>query len=84
MKQMIDIPIGIDLVPFWANIFLYSYEEEFMSSLTSSKKVKARHVHCTQRFIDDLHVNNCWWGIRKVFFGNISKRVGVKGLALEP
>ena len=55
---MIDIPLGIDLVPFWANIFLYSYEEEFMSSLTSSKKVKARHVHCTQRFIDDLHVNN--------------------------
>ena len=46
--------MGIDPAPFWANLFLYFYEEEYMKSLISSDKVKARHFHCTKRFIDDL------------------------------
>ena len=28
MKQAIGIPMGIDPAPFWANLFLYSYEGE--------------------------------------------------------
>ena len=38
MKQAMGIPVGIDPAPFWANLFLYSYEEEYMSSLISSDK----------------------------------------------
>ena len=54
MRQTIGIPMGIDPAPFWANLFLYSYEKEYMDSLLATDKVKARHFHSTKRFIDDL------------------------------
>ena len=54
IQQVIGIPMGIDPAPFWANLFLYTYEEEYMSSLISTDKVKARHFHSCKRFIDDL------------------------------
>ena len=54
IKQTIGIPMGIDPAPFWANLFLYSYEEKYMTALILSDKVKARHFHSTKRFIDDL------------------------------
>ena len=58
MKQAIGIPMGIDPAPFWTNLFLYSYEAEYMSSLISSDKVKARHFHSAKHFIDDLSAIN--------------------------
>ena len=54
LRQAIGIPMGIDPAPFWANLFLYFYEEKHISDLISSDKVKARHFHSTMRFIDDL------------------------------
>ena len=54
LKQAIGIPMGIDPAPFWANLFLYFYENKFITSLISTDKVKARHFHSTNRFIDDL------------------------------
>ena len=54
MKKAIRIPMGIDPTQFWANLFLYSYENQCMSSLISSDKIKARHFHSTKHFIDDL------------------------------
>ena len=58
LKQDIGIPMGIDPAPFWANLFLYTYESEFISNLIKSgpnqDKAKARHFHSTKRFIDDL------------------------------
>ena len=54
MKEAISIPLGIDPAPFWANLFLHSCEEEYMSSLISSDKIKTRHFHSTECFIDDL------------------------------
>ena len=54
MRQAIGIPMGIDPAPFWANLFLYAYENEFISDLISTSKVKARHFLSTKRFIDDL------------------------------
>ena len=50
-RQKISIPMGIDPAPFWANLFLYTYENECMSELISNDKVKARHFHTTKRFI---------------------------------
>lgn len=46
VKQMFDNPIIIDPAPFWANIFLYSYEEKYMSYVFPPNKVKARHFYC--------------------------------------
>ncbi len=54
MCQVIGIPMGIDPAPFWANLFLYQYEQRYMSKLIEEDKVKARHFHSTKRFIDDL------------------------------
>ena len=52
MKQAIGITMG--LVPFWANLFLFTYEKEFMLSLVSFDKTKAKHFHLIKNFIDDL------------------------------
>ena len=46
--------MGIDPIPLWANIFLYTYENKYMSELISNDKVKERHFQATQRFIDNL------------------------------
>ena len=54
LRQAIGIPMGIDPAPFWANLFLYAYETNYMSNLISSDKAKARRFHSTKRFIDDL------------------------------
>ena len=54
LRQAIGIPMGIDPAPFWANLFLYAYEVNYMSDLIASDKVKARHFHSIKRFIDDL------------------------------
>ena len=54
LRQAIGIPMGIDPAPFWANLFLYSYENTYMTDLIASDKRKARHFHSTKRFIDDL------------------------------
>ena len=52
LRQKIDIPMRIDPAPFWANFFSYTYENEYMSKLSSNDKVVARHFHGTKRFID--------------------------------
>ena len=54
LRQSIGIPMGMDPAPFWANLFLYTYEHEYMTKMMGEDKVKARHFHSTNRFIDDL------------------------------
>ena len=54
LRQAIGIPMGIDPAPFWANLFLYAYEVNYMADLIASDKVKACHFHSIKRFIDDL------------------------------
>ena len=58
LRQKIDVPMGIDPAPFWANLFLYTYENEYMSELISNDKVNARHFLATKRFIGDLGTLN--------------------------
>ena len=58
LRQKIGIPMGIDPAQFWANLFLYTYKNEYMSEPVSNDKVKARHFHATERFIDDLGTLN--------------------------
>ena len=46
----------IDPAPFWANFFLYTYENQYMSELISNDKVEACYFHAI--FIDDLGTLN--------------------------
>ena len=47
LRQKIYIPIRIDPTLFRANLFLYTYENEYMSELISNDKAKVRHFHET-------------------------------------
>ena len=58
LRQKTGIPMGIEPAPFWANLFLYTYEKEYTSQFISNDKVKARHFHATKLFIDDLGTLN--------------------------
>jgi len=52
-RQVIGIPMGIDPAPFWANLYLYYYEEKHVTSLTKSDSLRARFYKYAARFIDD-------------------------------
>ena len=59
-QQIVGIPMGTNCAPLLADIFLYSYEAEFMQSLLSAgKKRLASQFNFTYRYIDDvLSINN--------------------------
>ena len=45
--------MGIDPAPFWANLYLYHYEEQFISKLITTDKARAKKFLNASRFIDD-------------------------------
>ena len=45
--------MGIDPAPFWANLYLYSYEKSHIMELKSSSTALARKYKHASRFIDD-------------------------------
>ena len=59
-QQIIGIPMGTNFAPPLVNIFLYSYEAEFIQSLLSAcRKRLASQFNFTYRNIDDvLSINN--------------------------
>ena len=59
-QQIVDIPMGTNCASLLADIFLYSYEAEFIQSLLSNGKKKlASLFNFTYRYIDDvLSINN--------------------------
>ena len=59
-QQIIGIPMGTNRAPLLADIFLYSYEAEFIQSLLSAgRKRLASQFNFTYRYIDDaLSINN--------------------------
>ena len=58
-RQCIRIPMGTNCAPLLANLFLYSYEVEFLRSMKKSNKKLAKTFNLTSRYIDDLiSVNN--------------------------
>ena len=70
MRQKVGIPMGIDPAPFWANLFLYTYEYNYIKELIKTDRVKAKHFHSTFRFIDDLCILNDGG-----MFGNVFKDI---------
>ena len=57
-KQDISIPTGIDLVPFWANLFFFFFffESTYIKQIISNGPSKP--CYGVSRFIDDLCVIN--------------------------
>ena len=53
LRQIIGIPMGIDPAPFWANLYLYYYEEKHVTSLMKTDSFRARLYKYAARFIDD-------------------------------
>ena len=55
-QQMVGIPpLGTDCAPLLADLFLYSYENEFLDKLIKEGKRKlARKFNLSYRYIDDL------------------------------
>ena len=56
--QIIGIPMGPDLAPFFADIFLYYYESKWMNELKKNDHIRARKLCNIFRFIDDLNALN--------------------------
>ena len=48
------IPMGIDSVIFWANLYLSKHECDFMVKLIQEGTIWAKKFHETFQFIDDL------------------------------
>ena len=59
-QQIIGIPMGTNCAPLLADLFLYSYEAEFIQQLQKSvAKKQCRAFNLTYRYIDDvLSINN--------------------------
>ena len=53
-RQVIGIPMGSDPAPFMANLFLFYYENKWISNLKKENFAKAHLFRNTFRFIDDL------------------------------
>ena len=59
-QQVVGIPMGTNCAPLLADLFLYSYESEFLQKHVKDKKIhEARAFNFTYRYIDDvLSINN--------------------------
>ena len=54
-RQMVGIPMGTNCAPLLADLFLYSYKNEFLDKLIKEGKRKlARRFNLSYRYIDDL------------------------------
>ena len=54
-RQMVGIPMGTNCAPLLADLFLYSYENEFSDKLIKEGRRKlARKFNLSYRYIDDL------------------------------
>ena len=71
--------MGIDPAPFRTNLFLHTYENQSMTKLISNNKTKARHLHSTKRFTDDLCAINDGGK-----FGCTNSEIYSKELELKP
>ena len=54
-RQMVGIRMGTNCAPLLGDLFLYSYENEFLDKLVKEGKRKlARKFNLSYRYIDDL------------------------------
>ena len=68
--QIIGIPMGSDLAPFFAKLFLYFYESKWMNERKKNNLIKARKLCNIFMFIDDLNSIN-YGGVFESNYSNI-------------
>ena len=62
-QQTVGIPMGTNCAPLLADLFLYSFEAEFLDRLKKQDKHLARSFNFSFRYIDDvLSLNNSRFG----------------------
>lgn len=54
LLQTVNIPMWIDLAPFWTNLYLYNYESKYLTNLIRINKLRGRRFQSSFRFTDDL------------------------------
>ena len=59
-QLIVGIPMGTNCAPLLADLFVYSYESEFLQKLVKDKKIhEARAFNFTYRYIEDVvSINN--------------------------
>ena len=53
-QQVVGIPMGSDPAPFFANLFLFYYESDWIKKQSKINHLSAKKFNYTFRFIDDL------------------------------
>ena len=54
-RQMLGVPMGTNCAPFVADLFLFSYERDFMLSLSDNSQADVIVAfNYTSRYVDDL------------------------------
>ncbi len=54
-RQILGIPMGMNCAPLLANLYLFSYEYDFLMNLMKQKKLHmARKFNFSFQYIDDL------------------------------
>ena len=78
-REMIGIPVGTNCAPSLADLFLYSYEHEFLDNMIrSGHRRLSRSFNLCYRYIDDLIVFN-----NKTFFLDYLKEIYPSQLTVE-
>ena len=81
-QQIVSIPMGTNCAPLLADLFLYSYEADFMQGLLKKNERKlARSLKFTFRYIDDvLSLNNYRLGdfIDRIYPTDSEERIRTK------
>ena len=62
-RRVVGIPMGTNCAPLVADIFLFSYERDFMMSLSDEKQADIIDAfNTTSRYLDDiLNINNVYF-----------------------
>ena len=60
-RQIVSIPIGTNCAPLVADLFLFCYERDFMTSLSDVKQAEIIEA-LTSRYLDDLlNIDNSYF-----------------------
>ena len=62
-RQVVGIPMGTNCAPLVADLFLHSYERDFMMSLSDDKQADVIDAfNTTSKYLDDiLNINNAYF-----------------------
>ena len=66
-RQVVGIPMGTNCAPLIADLFLYTFEKDFIQNLVKEKKYDVlRGFSKTSRYLDDiLNIDNPWFDTYK-------------------